>query len=369
MLTNKSLYRIALTQIKGVGVMHARNLMQVIGDEEAIFKEDVRKLEAIPRISRRLIREIRDPGVLGKAEKELEFVADNKLRLLFFTDEDYPQRLTQCIDAPLLLYARGNTGFNHQKTISVIGTRNATRYGEDFCKEFIEELSGRLPDIQIISGLAYGIDICAHRAALKHNLSTVAVLAHGLDRIYPQIHRQTAVEMLQNGALLTEFPGGTNPDKHNFVKRNRIVAGMADAVVVIESGKKGGSLTTADIANSYYREVFALPGRIHDKMSVGCNRLISDNKAILLQSIDGFISHMGWEESEKQPLPEQQELFPDLSEEEAMVFEKLSKAGPMHVNTLAIELNIPVSELFMTLLELEVKDIVTSQPGGMYRLA
>ena len=368
MTTDKSLYRIALTQINGVGVMHARTLMQVIGDEEAIFKEDVRKLEAIPRISRRLIGEIRNPEVLKKAEKELEFVADNKLRLIFFTDEDYPQRLTQCIDAPLLLYAKGNAYFNHQKTISVIGTRNSTRYGEDFCKEFMEELSRRIPEAQIISGLAYGIDICAHRAALKHNLSTVAVLAHGLDRIYPQIHRQTAVEMLQNGALLTEFPSGTNPDKHNFVKRNRIVAGMADAVVVIESGKKGGSLTTADIANSYYREVFALPGRISDKMSAGCNRLISDNKALLFQSIDSFISHMGWEPEEKQPLPVQQELFPDLSEEESIIFEKLSKTGSMHVNTLAVELNIPVSELFMTLLELEVKNIVTSLPGGMYQL-
>lgn len=348
--------------------MHARNLMQVIGDEEAIFKEDVRKLEVIPRISRRLIGEIRDPEVMRKAEKELEFMVDNKLRLLFFTDEEYPQRLNQCIDAPLLLYAKGNVDFNHQKTISVIGTRNASRYGEDFCKEFIEKLSHRVPDIQIISGLAYGIDICAHRAALKHNLSTVAVLAHGLDRIYPQIHRQTAIEMLQHGALLTEFPSGTNPDKHNFVKRNRIVAGMADAVIVIESGEKGGSLTTADIANSYYREVFALPGRIYDKMSTGCNRLISDNKAILLQSIDSFVSHMGWEPEEAQPIPAQQELFPDLSEEEAIIVEKLRKAGSMHVNTLTIELNIPVSELFMTLLELEVRNIIKSLPGGMYQI-
>lgn len=368
MKEDKSLYQIALTQIKGVGVMHARNLMQVIGNEEAIFKEDIRKLESIPRISRRLIAEIRNPGVLKRAEKELEFITDNKLRLIFFTDEDYPQRLTQCIDAPLLLYAKGNADFNHQKTISVVGTRNSTRYGEEFCKEFIEELSRRISDLQVISGLAYGIDICAHRAALKHNLSTIAVLAHGLDRIYPQMHRQTAVDMLQNGALLTEFPSGTNPDKHNFVKRNRIVAGMVDTVVVIESGAKGGSLTTADIANSYYREVFALPGRIHDKMSVGCNKLISENKANLFQSIDSFISHMGWEENKKEVLPTQQELFPDLSEEEVLVCEKLKMAGATHVNTLAIELNIPVSELFMTLLELEVKNIVTSLPGGMYQL-
>ncbi|MEA4916253.1 DNA-processing protein DprA [Proteiniphilum sp.] len=368
MKTDKSLYRIAITQIKGVGVMHARTLMQVIGDEETIFKEDVRKLEAIPRISRRLINEIRDPAVLKRAEKELEFVEENKLRLLFFTDEGYPQRLTQCIDAPLLLYAKGNADFNHQKTISVIGTRNSTRYGEDFCKEFIQELSERIPGIQVISGLAYGIDICAHRASLKHNLSTVAVLAHGLDRIYPQTHRQTAIDMLQHGALLTEFSSNTNPDKHNFIKRNRIVAGMADAVIVIESGEKGGSLTTADIANSYYREVFALPGRIRDKMSIGCNRLISGNKAILFQSFNEFVSHMGWEPEEKQPITAQQKLFTNLSEEEVLVVEKLRKVGSMHVNTLTIELNIPVSELFMTLLELEVKNIVTSLPGGMYCL-
>lgn len=369
MYTGKSLYRIALTQIKGVGVMHARNLMEVIGDEEAIFRDDIRKLEAIPRISRRLIGEIRDPAVLRRAEQELKFVEDNKLQLLFFTDKDYPQRLIQCIDAPLLLYSKGNADFNHAKTISIVGTRNSTSYGEDFCKELVKKISIRIPDVQIISGLAYGIDICAHRASLKHNLSTVAVLAHGLDRIYPSIHRQTAVEMLQNGALLTEFPSGTNPDKHNFVKRNRIVAGMSDAVIVLESGEKGGSLTTADIANSYYREVFALPGRYGDKMSIGCNKLISDNKALLLQSIDGFISHMGWEENEKPSLPLQQELFPDLSEDEVTIFEKIRSTGSLHVNTLAIELNIPVSELFMTLLELEVKNIVTSLPGGMYRLA
>lgn len=368
MITDKALYQIALTQIKGIGVLHARNLMQVIGDEEAIFKEDARKLESIPRITRRLIGEIRDPSVLKRAESELKFVIDNHLRLLFYTDNDYPQRLTNCIDAPLLLYAKGDTDFNRQKSISIIGTRNSTRYGEDFCKEFIEELSHRIPEVQIISGLAYGIDICAHRAAIKHNLSTVAVLAHGLDRIYPHIHRQTAIEMLQQGALLTEFPSGTNPDKHNFVKRNRIVAGMADAVIVIESAERGGSLTTADIANSYYREVFAVPGRIQDKMSLGCNRLIADNKAILLQSIDSFISHLGWEEETKPHVPSQRTLFYDLTEEESLIVEALSKEEAMHVNALSIELNTPVSELFMTLLELEMKNIVTSLPGGMYKL-
>ena len=367
-MDDKSIYRIALTLIKGVGVMHARNLMQVVGDEEAVFKESSRKLEAIPRLSRRVIEEIRNPEVMRRAERELEFVDRNNLQIHFFTDRSYPQRLTQCIDAPLLLYVKGNTDLNREKTISIVGTRNATRYGEEYCREFIKEISVKLPDILIISGLAYGVDICAHRAALHNGLPTVAVLGHGLDRIYPSLHRQTAVEMLKTGALLTEFPSETNPDRHNFVKRNRIVAGMADAVIVVESGVKGGSLTTADIANSYFREVFALPGRIHDKMSTGCNQLISDNQAVLLRGSEHFISHMGWEQESEPALPVQKELFQELSGDEEKVFNSLSLRGAMQVNTLAIELNIPVTELFLTLLGMEMKNIVKSLPGGMYQL-
>src|SRR5690554_1965939 len=348
--------------------MHARTLMQAMGSEEAIFKGDIRRLESIPRVSRRLIQEIRHPEVLRSAEKELAFIEKNRLRLLFFTDEGYPNRLKECIDAPVLLYAKGNTDFNREKTISIVGTRDSTRYGQGFCDAFVKEIAGAFPDVQIVSGLAYGIDIRAHRAALQNGLSTVAVLAHGLDRIYPRIHRQTAIEMMENGALLTEFPSETNPDKHNFVKRNRIVAGMADAVIVMESGLKGGSLTTADIANSYFREVFALPGRIHDKMSIGCNQLISDNKAVLLRGSDHFISYMGWEEDAKPALPVQKEIFPALSDEEEKLFNLLSNRGAVQVNTLAIELNIPVTELFLILLEMEMKHIVESLPGGMYQL-
>ena len=367
-MADKSLYRIALTQIKGVGVMHARNLMEIVGDEEAIFREDARKLESIPRITRRLIQEIRNPDVLRQAEKEVEFVKKNNLRILFYTDTEYPQRLSQCLDAPILLYAKGHIDFNRKKVIAVVGTRNETRYGQDFCRGFIRDLAGRLPGIQIVSGLAYGIDIHAHRAALQNGLSTVAVLGHGLDRIYPSMHRQTAIEMLQHGALLTEFPSGTNPDRHNFVKRNRIVAGMSDAVVVVESAEKGGSLTTADIANSYFREVFALPGRIHDKMSSGCNRLISDNKALLIQGVDDLMGHMGWMEEKKKEYPKQQELFVELSDNEGKVYQTLLHSGAMQVNTLAIELNMPVTDLFMTLLELEMKNVVASLPGGMFKL-
>ena len=366
-MPDKSLYRVALTQIKGVGVMHARNLMEVVGDEEAIFREEARKLESIPRITRRLIQEIRDPEVLRRAEKELEFVTKNNLRLLFYTDEDYPRRLTTCVDAPILLYVKGKVDFNREKVIAIVGTRNETRYGQDFCRTFVRDLAARLPGIQIVSGLAYGIDIHAHRAALQNGLSTVGVLGHGLDRIYPSMHRATAIEMLQQGALLTEFPSGTNPDRHNFVKRNRIVAGMTDAVIVVESGEKGGSLTTADIANSYFREVFALPGRIHDKMSSGCNRLISDNKALLLQDVDDLLKHMGWMEENTKEVPKQRDLFVELTESEEKVYRLLLHEGAMQVNALAITLNMPVTELFMTLLELEIKNVVASLPGGMFK--
>ncbi len=369
MANPKTLYQIALTQIKGVGVMYARNLVSAVGDVEAVFTESARVLEKIPRISRRLIAEIRDPEVMRRAEIELNFITKNNIQSLFYTDEDYPQRLTNCIDAPILLYAKGNVNFNREKIVSIVGTRNATKYGQDFCKKFCNELSERYPDLLIVSGLAYGIDIHAHRAALANNLSTVAVLGHGLDRIYPNVHRHTAIEMLESGALLTEFPSQTNPDRHNFVRRNRIVAGMADAVVVVESGEKGGSLITADIANSYYREVFAVPGRISDNASAGCNKLISDNKAVLLQQVDDFVAHLGWSASGKKTAePKQKELFLNLSEDEEKIFNILNGNEPMQVNMLAIELDTPVSELFFTLLELEMKNVVQALPGGVYKL-
>ena len=368
-MTDKSLYQIALTQIKGVGVTLAHNLMKVMGDEMAVFKGNISKLNTIPLISKRLISEIRSPEVIRKAEEELEFTIKNNIQIHFFTEDNYPNRLKNCIDAPILLYSKGNTDFNQKKTISIIGTRNSTRYGQDICKEFVKEVAEKLPEIQIISGLAYGIDICAHRASLTEDLSTVAVLAHGLDRIYPHVHRQTAIDMMQKGALLTEFPVNTNPERHNFVRRNRIVAGMSDAVIVIESPTKGGSLITADIANSYYKEVFALPGRIHDKMSEGCNKLISGNKAYLLQSTEDFIKHMGWDDevTANKNTPVQKDLFQDLKPVEENIYDIIKSKGPMQVNALSIESDTPLTELFMTLLELEMKNLIQSLPGGVYQ--
>lgn len=250
---SKLLYQIALTKIKGVGDIIARNLLEIIGDEEAVFKSTKKELSTIQGISSKLINEILNPDVLKLAEKELNFIERNKIQTFFIKDEDYPIRMKDCMDAPILLYFKGNSTFNPTKVIGIVGTRKSTHYGNSFCNDFLSELSVYFPDTLIVSGLAYGIDINAHNAALKSNLPTIGVLAHGLDRIYPSAHRNTAVEMLENGGLLTEFSSGTEPDKFNFVRRNRIIAGMADAVIVVESDTKGGSLITADIANSYYK--------------------------------------------------------------------------------------------------------------------
>ena len=366
-ITDKTLYQIALTQIAGVGVALTRNLMQIVGDEEQIFKESAKNLEKIQGISFRLINEIKSKEVLRKAEEELAFVSKNNLQLLFFTSPNYPERLTHCVDAPILLYVKGDSNLNYKKVVSIVGTRNATPQGYEVCKQFVRDLSAKFSNIIVVSGLAYGIDICAHRAALENGVPTAAVLAHGLDRIYPAMHRKTAIDMLDAGALVTEFPSGTQPERFNFVRRNRIVAGLADALVVIESSSKGGSLITAEIANSYYREVFAVPGRVTDAGSVGCNNLIATDRAILMQDIKGFIDHMGWDDSVK-PQPRQKELFLQLTETEERVFDALNKVESIHVNMLAIELDVPVSELFFTLLELEMKNVVKTLPGGVYKL-
>ena len=367
MLSEKSIYQIALTQINGIGITLARALMNAVGDEEAVFKESARNLDKIPRISRRLISEIHNPEVMRRSEEELKFVENNKIDILFFTSENYPQRLNNCIDAPILIYSKGNTDFNCEKTIGIVGTRRATEYGKQCCEKLIKELSESIPNLLIISGLAFGIDICAHRAALKNNLPTVACLGHGLDRIYPSVHRKTAVDMLDHGALITEFPSKTQPEGFNFVKRNRIVAGMSDAIIVIESATKGGSLITADIANSYFKEVFAIPGRTTDAHSLGCNKLIANNKAALFQDTDSFLKQMGW--SKKEVIQhKQQELFLELTDDEEKVVNALNGKESVQINTLAIDLNIPVADLSFTLLELEMKNIVKALPGGLYKL-
>lgn len=364
----KLLYRIALTKINGVGDTLARNLMEVLGNEEQIFRSSKKELMSVPGIFNVLATEILNPEVLRKAEKELEFVEKNNIQTYFYTDDDYPARLKECVDAPILLYYKGKADLNSTKIVSIVGTRKSTVYGVDFCDNFLEGISSDYPDILIVSGLAYGIDIAAHKSALKYSLPTVGVLAHGLDRIYPASHRKVAVDMLEQGGLLTEFSSGTEPDKFNFVRRNRIVAGMADAVIIVQSNSKGGSLITAELANSYNKDVFAVPGRITDNESVGCNMLIEQNKAALLQSAESFVRYMQWDIAVKVNKPKQKELFLDLTEEQQSVYDLLSDMGPLHVNFLANQLGVPMSVLLSTLLTMEMKEIIRTGAGNIYHL-
>lgn len=367
---DKLLYQIALTKIPGVGDITARNLLQVVGDEEKIFRLDRKSLSRIQGLPAKVIDEILNPEVLNKAEQELNFVVKNNISTFFITAKDYPHRLRECADAPILLYFKGNADLNADKIVSIVGTRNSTNYGNNFCDSFLESLSSSLPETLIVSGLAYGIDVQAHRAALKYNLPTIGVMAHGLDRIYPAVHRQTAKEMIENGGVLAEFPSGTEPDRFNFVRRNRIVAGMADAVIVVESDEKGGSLITAEIANSYCKDVFAIPGKIGDKYSRGCNKLIASHKADLFQSTEYFLQQMGWDNlsEKKKKAPKQQQLFIELDDEEQAVIEKLKEKEQIHIDQLSRELNLPVYQLFSTLLGLEMKGMIKNLPGNLYSL-
>lgn len=365
--TTKLFYQIALTQINGVGDVLARKLLDEVGDEETIFKSSRKELMAIPYFSTYLANEILNPEVLRKAENELDFVQKNNISTFFYSDEDYPYRLKECIDAPILFYYKGNANLNSLKIISIVGTRKSNSYGNDFCDRFLEDIASALPDALIVSGLAYGIDIQSHKAALRVGLPTVGVLAHGLDRIYPFAHRKAAIDMLDNGGLLTEFVSKTEPDKFNFVKRNRIVAGLSDATVVVQSDIKGGSLITADLAGSYNRDVFALPGRITDKESGGCNILIEQNKAVILLSAEQFIQYMQWDTKDKLK-PRQQELFIDLPPDQQAVYDLLLENDSLHINALSMQSNMPLTSLLPLLLMMEMKGIIRTLPGSNYEL-
>lgn len=361
------LYQIALTMIHGVGCVHSRQLVEHFGTAQAIFSEKERLLERVPGIGPKTAAEIRNPRVLRLAEEELSFMEKNKIDAAFITDEHYPYRLKECADAPLLLYSKGKVDLNSQRVVSIVGTRNATAYGRDTTERLVHELGAAHPDIQIISGLAFGIDICAHKAALKERLSTVGVLAHGLDRIYPSAHRSAAVAMLENGGLLTDYPSGTNPDRPNFVKRNRIVAGLADAVVVVESAEKGGSLITANIAFSYSRDVFSFPGKVTDPLSTGCNKLIRLNKAGLITSAADLIAAMGWEDKPKQPV-QTRLAFPEPEDDNPLIA-LIRQRKEIHINELAIALEITIAELSVQLFELEMDGKIKALPGGRYTCA
>ena len=371
MITERELLcTLALTKIPGIGVIGARNLLSGVGTATGVFENRSELAGRIPGIGKRLADALDCPDAFARAEKELLFAEKSGIQVITWNDENYPARLCECDDAPIVLFFKGNADLNTLRIINMVGTRKATEYGERLCRRFLEDLRELCPGVLVVSGLAYGIDIYSHRAALANGLMTVGVLAHGLDRIYPSVHRNTAAAMISQGGLLTEFMSETNPDRPNFVRRNRIVAGMSDATLVVQSAGKGGALITADIAQSYHRDCFAFPGRIDDEYSQGCNCLIRDNKAALIQTAEDFVKAMCWD-TEKQsltPLPVQRELFVDLSDEERKVAEILRQEGNQHINALTVAANIPVHKMNAILFELEMKGIVRILAGGMYQL-
>ena len=357
---------LTLCKIGGIGPAKVRMLYEKVGSAQEIFRSYRNLKNIIPGVTQHFIGMLDDSGSLSDATRELEFIRKNEIRCLTIEDEEYPARLRECEDAPLVLFGLGNFNLNLKHTVAIVGTRKATVYGRKLTEKFVRELSDLCPGTLIISGLAFGIDVASHRAALDNSLPTVGVLAHGLDKIYPASHRNVAKLMIGNGGLLTEFTSGTVPFKPNFVQRNRIVAGMADAVVVVESASKGGSLITAEIAESYCRSVFAFPGAVGDESSAGCNELIRSNRAGLIQSASDFVKDMGWSECKHQ-LPIQQELFQDLTETQQKVLDLLRHAPKgLQLNNLVVICNTPAGDMMSLLFDLEMKGLVRSRPGCLY---
>ena len=368
MMKDEHIYTLALTRIPGLGLIGACNLVRTLGSASAVFQNRKNLKELIPEVSDKLIQALDCPEAFRRAEQELKFAEKSQIQCITLNDASYPSRLKECEDAPLALFYRGNAPLNARRVISIVGTRHSTHYGEDLCASFVRDLKDLCPDIQIISGLAYGIDIHAHRAALQYGFPTIGVLAHGLDRIYPAAHRKTAIAMMDNGGLLTEFMSETNPDRQNFVKRNRIVAGMCDATIIVESAAKGGALITAELSESYHRDCFAFPGRTTDIYSAGCNELIKKNRASLILSAQDFVEAMGWN-SGVVPKAVQRELFPDLSDEERKVVETIQQTTDgIQINTLVVETNIPIQHISSLLFDLEMKGVVRALAGGVYKL-
>ncbi len=364
-MTPELLYQIALTQITGIGTVQAKLLIEHFTDASLIFKarkKDLAAVEGIGEIKAKLIKDFDD---FSMAEDEINFLEKHHIKPLFLTDPEYPQRLLHCYDPPTLLYYRGNANLNNAKVISIIGTRTNSDYGKQVTESIIEGLVEQ--NVLVVSGLAFGIDAIAHKSAVANKLQTVGVLAHGLDTIYPNQHRPLAKEMLLNGGLLTEFTKGTKADKHNFPKRNRIVAGMADATIVIETATKGGSMITAELAYNYNRDLFAVPGRTTDSKSAGCLKLIQQNKAMLLSDAEQLMQVMGWQQT--QPKKKQtRELFIDLSPEEKVIVDLLKDKESIHIDEIYIKSSLNSSSVAEAMLNLELQNVITSLPGKLYKL-
>jgi len=357
-------YIIGLGLIQGIGDVKAKKLIAYCGSAEAVFKEKKSHLLKIPGIGAVLSQEIATQKVLAKAEEELKFIKENGIKPLFYLDNDYPNRLKYCDDGPILLYYKGNADLNVDKVIGIVGTRSATDYGKAMCRLLIDGMAAY--NVLIVSGLAYGIDSAAHRAALDKNLKTVGVLGHGLDMLYPAQNIVLAQKMVENGGILSEFMSKTIPDKENFPKRNRIIAGMCDAVVVVEAAHRGGALITAELALSYNRDVMAVPGTVISNYSKGCNKLIKTNKAALIESADDIIYTLGWENLKKKKNT-QNKLFDDLNDNEKMLLNLLNE-GQASIDEIIFKSKLPISKAAAILLEMEFKGFIEALPGKLYRV-
>ncbi len=360
-------YKIALSLVKGLGPVLIRNVVAYVGDVEAIFKEKESVLSKIPGIGQKQASLIFNSNVLKRAEQEVNYIEKNNLKVSFFLDESYPLRLNQCEDAPAIIYYSGNHSLDSNKMLAVVGTRNVTENGKDNCRNLIKDIAHYYPNTTIVSGLAYGVDICAHKAALEFGLPTIAVLAHGLDRTYPRLHQDTAKKLLGSGALVTEFMSGTNPDRQNFVKRNRIIAGLSDATLVVESAVKGGSLITAHLAQSYNRDVLAFPGRVDDEFSKGCNKLIKTNVAAMVEGINDLEYSLGWERRNEKSNAKQLSMFVQPEGEAGIIYNMLRQEKEATLNLLSIKSGKPVNKISSLMLQLEFEGLVKSLPGNIYR--
>lgn len=358
-------HTLALAKVEGVGAILAKKLIHHFGTAEEVFKAPKNILTKIDGIGSILYKNFQSKTPFQQASTELKFIEKEAIQCFYFQEDTYPEKLKHCQDGPIILFGGGNLDLNKPKTISIVGTRNVTSYGQDFCKKLLEEIAPLNPTI--ISGFAYGVDIVAHTAAIDLGLQTVGVLAHGLNQIYPSSHKKHMAAMEKKGGFLTEFWSNSNPEKENFVRRNRIVAGISEATIVIESAEKGGSLITANLANDYNRDVFAVPGRITDKYSQGCNNLIKTQKAHLLTSAADLIYILNWRD-ELKPREKviQKQLFVELEETEQQIYDFLLKNGKEHLDIIAINCEIPVFRISSILITMELKGVVRPLPGKLF---
>ena len=373
MIEQELFYAMALTRLTNFNFQQALELYRTVGSAQQIYEHRADIGDVIENCSTRLMEALKDWNEpMKRAELELQYMQEHSIRGLTLNDDDYPQRLRECPDAPIVLYYKGNADLNQAKIVCIVGTRQMTTYGQDLIRRFVRNLRQQCPQVLIVSGLAYGVDIHAHREALANGFPTIGVLAHGLDQIYPYRHKETAAQMVNHGGLLTEFMTQTNADKPNFVRRNRIVAGMSDACIVVESASKGGGLITAEIAQSYDRAVFAFPGAVGMPYSEGCNNLIRDNGAALISNANDFVKAMDWqEESQRQQAFTdgiERNLFPDLSPQETKVVALLQQANDLQLNILSVKSGISIGPLTALLFQLEMKGVVRPLAGGMYHL-